>query len=155
MPDTPTPPPTDPAPEDLDEDYDPTEKGAAGPIRSVSLDEAFLRVVANDLWEESGFDIDVGDALNIFGERGPNPGRPENQMPQGPPRRRPRPDGRPPSPALLETLDILSDPDTMSALAEASRTPDPCGNRPPRWDSARRAQAARQQRDRSRSRHRI
>ena len=46
-------------------------------------------------------------------------GRPENQMPQGPPRRRRRPDGRPPSPALLETLDILSDSDTMSALAEA------------------------------------
>ena len=46
-------------------------------------------------------------------------GRPENQMPQGPPRRRPRPEDRPPSPALLETLDILSDSDTMSALAEA------------------------------------
>ena len=46
-------------------------------------------------------------------------GRPENQMPQGPPRRRPRPDDQPPSPALLETLDILSDSDTMSALAEA------------------------------------
>ena len=46
-------------------------------------------------------------------------GRPENQMPQGPPRRRPRPDDQPPSPALLETLNILSDPSTMSALAEA------------------------------------
>ena len=46
-------------------------------------------------------------------------GRPENQMPQGPPRRRPRPEDQPLGPALLETLDILSDSDTMSALAEA------------------------------------
>jgi len=46
-------------------------------------------------------------------------GRPENQAPQGPSRRRPQPDDQPPSPALLETLDILSDSDTMSALAEA------------------------------------
>ena len=35
-------------------------------------------MVANDLWEESGFDIDVGDALNIFGERGPNPILPDD-----------------------------------------------------------------------------
>ena len=78
MPDTPTPPPTDPPPEDLDEDYDPTEKGAAGPMRSVTLDEAFLRVVANDLHEESDFDPEVGDALNIYGERGPNPILPDD-----------------------------------------------------------------------------
>ena len=78
MPDTPTPPPTDPAAEDLDEDYDPTEKGAAGPMRSVTLDEAFLRVVANDLHEESDFDPEVGDALNIYGERGPNPILPDD-----------------------------------------------------------------------------
>ena len=78
MPDTPAPPPSDQPPEDLDEDYDPTEKGAAGPMRSVTLDEAFLRVVANDLHEESGFDIEVGDALNIYGERGPNPILPDD-----------------------------------------------------------------------------
>ena len=78
MPDTPTPPPTDPPPEDLDEDYDPTEKGAAIPMRSVTLDEAFLRVVANDLHEESDFDPEVGDALNIYGERGPNPILPDD-----------------------------------------------------------------------------
>ena len=79
MPDTPDPPSNDPSPEDLDEDYDPTEKWAAAiPMRSVTLDEAFLRVVANDLHEESGFDPEVGDALNIYGERGPNPTLPDD-----------------------------------------------------------------------------
>ena len=79
MPGTPAPPPSDPPPEDLDKDYDPTEKFAAAiPMRSVTLDEAFLTVVANDLWEESGFDIEVADALNIFGERGPNPILPDD-----------------------------------------------------------------------------
>ena len=73
------PPPSDPPPEDLDEADDPTEKFAAViPMRSVTLDEAFLTVVANDLWEESGFDIEVADALNIFGERGPNPILPDD-----------------------------------------------------------------------------
>ena len=75
--------PTDPMrvqspPEDRDEGYDPTEKGAAGSMRSVTLDQAFLRVAANDLWEESGFDIEVGDALNIYGERGPDPILPDD-----------------------------------------------------------------------------
>ena len=79
MPDTPAPPPSDSSPEDLDEDYDPTEKfGGASPMRVVTLDEAFLRVVANDLHEESGFDPEVGDALNIYGERGPNPTLPDD-----------------------------------------------------------------------------
>ena len=79
MPDTPAPPPSDPPPEDLDEDYDPTETfGGASPMRVVTLDEAFLRVVANDLHEESGFDPEVGDALNIYGERGPNPILPDD-----------------------------------------------------------------------------
>ena len=79
MPDTPDPPPSDPPLEDLDEDYDPTEKFAAAiPMRSVTLDEAFLRVVANDLHEESDFDPEVGDALNIYGERGPNPILPDD-----------------------------------------------------------------------------
>ena len=79
MPDTPAPAPSDPPPEDLDEDYDPTEKySAAIPMRSVTLDEAFLRVVANDLHEESDFDLEVGDALNIYGERGPNPILPDD-----------------------------------------------------------------------------
>ncbi len=40
-------------------------------MRVVILDEAFLRVVANDLHEESGFDPEVGDALNTYGEHGP------------------------------------------------------------------------------------
>ena len=84
MPDTPDPPPSDPPLEDLDEDYDPTEKFARPiPMRSVTLDEAFLTVVANDLWEESGFDIEVADALNIFGERGPNPILPRRLRPGG------------------------------------------------------------------------
>ncbi len=79
MSDTPAPPPSDAPPEDLDEHYDPTEKFAAAiPMRSVTLDEAFLRVVANDLHEESGFDPKVGDALNIYGERGPNPILPDD-----------------------------------------------------------------------------
>ena len=47
-------------------------------MRSVTLDEAFLRVVANDLHEESDFDPEVGDALNIYGERGPNPILPDD-----------------------------------------------------------------------------
>ena len=47
-------------------------------MRSVTLDQAFLRVTANDLWEESGFDIEVGDALNIYGERGPDPTLPDD-----------------------------------------------------------------------------
>ena len=47
-------------------------------MRSVTLDEAFLRVVANDLHEESGFDPDVGDQLNIYGDRGPNPILPDD-----------------------------------------------------------------------------
>ena len=78
MPETPAPPPSDPPPEDRDDDYDPTEKGAAGSMRSVTLDQAFLRVAANDLWEESRFDIEVGDALNIYGERGPDPILPDD-----------------------------------------------------------------------------
>ena len=35
-------------------------------------------MAANDLWEESGFDIEVGDALNIYGERGPDPTLPDD-----------------------------------------------------------------------------
>ncbi len=78
MPEMPVPPREDPPPEDLDEDYDPAEKYQAFPLRRVTIDEAFLTVVANDLWEESGFDIAVGDALNVFGERGPNPILPDD-----------------------------------------------------------------------------
>ena len=78
MPDTSVPPPSDPSPEDVGLDYDPTEKYAGSAFRSVSIDEAFLTVVAMDLWEESGFDIAAGDALNVFGERGPNPTLPDD-----------------------------------------------------------------------------
>ena len=78
----PDPMPVQSPPEDRDEDYDPTEKGAAGPMRSVTLDQAFLRVAANDLWEESGFDIEVGDTLNIYGERGPDPILPDDFDPE-------------------------------------------------------------------------
>ena len=78
MPDTPVPPASDPPPEDHDQDYDPTEKYSGDAFRLVSIDEAFLTVVANDLWEESGFDLEVGDALNIYGERGSNPILPDD-----------------------------------------------------------------------------
>ena len=78
MSDIPIPPGEQPLPEALTDDYDPTEKGAPVPVARVTLDEAFLRVVANDLHEESGFDPAVGDRLNIYGEQGPLPILPDD-----------------------------------------------------------------------------